>query len=397
MNKEVWLILVVLFATTIGGAQSARDSMNREISTIIKESSIPGLGVSIVSEKGLRYAGGFGLRDVGQQLSYDSLTIQPVASISKTMIAVALMKLVEEGKADLNTDINAYLPFKVVNPNFPDRKITLLHLATHTSGIIETNEADDGSYYIIDKKAVKSIFPKGYYKNYRRHLRNQKENLSNYLYAHLSQKGEKFKKNIFGKHPPGEVFSYTNVGASLAAYIVELISGKTFASFSEEKIFHPLGMKRTAWKKTESVNSNFATLYFQNGEAVPAYALNTYPSGGLHTTSFDMGLFLAEITSGFNGKGTLLSDSSYQFMLTNQLTLPGFAETRGVFWSVNKDGTNIGHNGAEIGTSCQLIFNPDLNIAFFMMVNISTYEQEALNKDFIRLLITIGKYAKSMN
>lgn len=154
------LIGFFLIISQIAIGQNAKDSLGIELTKLINNSDIPGLGISLVGEKGILYSKGFGFSDIANNMPYDSLTVQSVASISKTMIAVSLMKLIEDRKISLDEDINTFLPFKVINPNFPNTKITLLHLVTHTSSIIETDEADDGSYFIIDKKCFKKKIPK---------------------------------------------------------------------------------------------------------------------------------------------------------------------------------------------------------------------------------------------
>lgn len=395
--KLTTIFLVTVFQIASLSAQNFRDSLKLELTNFINQSRIPGLGVSLVSEKGILYVDGFGLRNRNQKMRYDSVTVQPVASISKTMVAIALMKLVETGKLDLHADINNFLPFKVVNPNFPKSKITLFQLATHTSSITDTDESDDGGYYILDKNASKKIFPKGAYNYYKKYLKNGNLELEDYLQSFLSANGKNFNKSIFGKFKPDQEYVYSNVGTSLAAYVVELVSGQPFEKFTEEHIFKPLGMKNTGWHKMDVDSSNLTDLHFQNGSKVPDYSLIAFPAGGLHTNSYDMGKFLHEIIKGYNGQGSLLKSESYQFMLTNRLTGSNMKKKRGIFWSVDTAGNNIGHDGAEIGTASQMIFNPRLNKGFFMMVNISEFEDDNLTEDYIKILMLLSKYLKELN
>lgn len=384
---------ILLIISQLSNAQNAKDSLGIELTQIINDSDIPGLGVSLVGERGILYSKGFGLRDIANNTPYDSLTVQSVASVSKTMIAVSLMKLVEDGKVNLDEDINTYLPFKVINPNYPNAKITLLHLVTHTSSIIETDEVDDGSYYIIEKDASKRIFPKGDYRYYKKHLKNKNTDIEDYLESYLSRTGKKYGKSIFGKYSPGEQYAYTNIGATLVAYIIEIVSGETFEEFTKESIFNPLGMENTSWKLSNSTNQ--ASQYFHNGCKAPEYSLITFPSGDLLTNSYDIGRFMSEILNGYSGTGKLLSPQSYQFMLSNHIALEGSKVSKGVFWDIGSQG--IGHGGAEIGTTCQLIFSPGLNKAFFIMINMSVYDQAHLEKDYIKILMTMSKYAKRID
>ncbi|MEN0050773.1 MAG: serine hydrolase domain-containing protein [Bacteroidota bacterium] len=389
---RVLIGIFILFSQTLI-AQTTKDSLNIELEKIISNSKIPGLGVCVVGENGIVYSEGFGYRDVEQKKYYDSLTVQPVASISKTMIAVALMKLVEDGKVNLNEDINTYLPFKVTNPYFPEAKITLLQLATHTSSISENAQTDAGSYYIIEKDATKEIFPKGYYKAYKKYSKNEDIAIDDYLKNYLTTSGTKFKKKNFGKYKPGTEYTYSNIASTLAAYIIEVVSEQSFEDFTKVHIFEPLAMTNTSWKQANT--SNVSSQYFHNGAKAPDYSLITFPAIDLHTNSIDMGKFLFEIMNGFNGSGTLLNKASYQQMFTNQINIEGTKERRGIFWSITPEG-NIGHGGAEIGTACELIFSPQLDKGFFMIINMSVYGVNELEGDYVNILITISKYFKRL-
>lgn len=393
MKKSFIIPLLVVFQMATLSAQNLFDSLDLELNNIINKSDIPGLGVSIISENGVLYSNGFGYRDIGGKLLYDSLTVQPVASISKTVIAVALMKLVEEGKLNLDENINTYLPFKIINPNFPDDKITLLQLATHTSSILETDDTDDGAYYIIERNARKNIFPKGYYKYYKKYLNNENLSLKKYLESYLSVKGNNFKENIYGKYKPGNQYFYSNIGAALVAYIIEIVSGQSFEEYTKTVIFDPLDMKNTSWKRSNSSNSS--CLYFHNKCKAPDYSLLNFPAGNMYTNSCDIGKFMTDALNGYNGKGKLLNKNSYQYMMNNRITAKGIDKTNGIFWQIIH-GENIGHDGGEIGVACKLVFSPKLNKAFFMTINMSVYDQEKLEKDFIDILIALSKYTKKL-
>lgn len=390
---RIVLFSALIFFSQVLAAQNSRDSLSIELERIIAHSAIPGLGVSIIGENDILYSKGFGYRDIQTKRLYDSLTIQSVASISKTMIAISLMKMVEQGRLNLEEDINTYLPFKVVNPNFLQRKITLLQLATHTSSIIESDQADDGSYFIHEREVSKKSFPKGHYKYYKRYRGNPNLSIGDYLERYLAVDGQKFKKNIFGNYAPGTAYSYSNIASTLVAYIIEIVSGQTFESFTEEHIFRSLNMESTTWKRP--MNNNVSQQYFHNGSKVPDYTLITFPSGDLQTNSFDMAKFMLEMMKGYMGKGRLLKPESYTYMFTNRLNLRKTNQLRGIFWEIGPEG-NIGHGGAEIGTTCQVIFSPALKKSFFLMINMTVYDQAHLEQDYRDLLITISKYAKSM-
>ncbi len=395
MQKTILTLCYLLAVSVQINAQNSRDSLDAELRNIVHNSGIPGLGIGIVSQDSVLFVQGFGYSDVESKKPYLASTIQPVASISKTFIAMALMKLVENGKLDLNDDINNYLPFPIVNPRYPTNKITLLHLVTHTSSIQELEKVNRGSYFIYDRAAPKNIFPKGFYKYYKKYLRNQYVDYPMFVKQYLDPSSESFTSKIFGKYAPGEQFTYSNIGACLAAYIIECVAGESFAEFTRKEIFEPLGMNNTAWSKSDLTSDKLANLYFQNGEEVPEYGLLGYPAGGLYTSTADIMIYMSEVIRGYLGRGTVLSSESYQTLLTNQLD-EKFENEMGVFWFINFE-ENIGHSGFEIGTACNVLFSPSLKKAIFAMVNISSPEDDRLENKYVKILITLSKYARRIN
>lgn len=394
--KKILLISLMLVQSYGLLSQSIKDSLTHELTQIVKASGIPGMGVCSIGEQGILYTQGFGYRDKETKTTYDSLTIQPVASISKPFIGMAIMQLVEAGKLNLDDDINKILPFKVSNPAFPNVNITLRHLATHTSSILETDFVNLDSYIIEERNAPKEIFPKGDYKYYKKYLKNVPLALDAFIQSYLSEGGKHFRPKIFGNYAPGEQYLYTNIGACLAAYIVELASGQSFSEYTQQNIFDPLGMKSAAWKKKDISSANIAQLYFQNGQAVPEYRLITYPAAELHINSRDMGIYMAEIIQGYYGKGTLLNNEHYQLLLSNQINSENIQKKKGIFWDINFE-DNIGHDGGEIGVACNVIFSPRLRKAFFVMVNCSLYDDKKLEKGYVQVLMTLSKYVRRLD
>lgn len=135
------LVLILAINTSIK-AQSINDSITIELTKLSKNINLVGFGVAIVNKDSIVYAKGFCYADKDTKSPYTIQTVQPIASISKTLIAVALMKAQEMGKLHLNDNINDYLPFKIYNPNFPNENITIQQLANHTSSILDGDTYD---------------------------------------------------------------------------------------------------------------------------------------------------------------------------------------------------------------------------------------------------------------
>ena len=141
---------------------SLADSLTNELKEIHNQGHINGFSVAIVNQDKLLYQNGFGYSDIISKKQYSSNTIQNIASISKTLIGIALLKAQEMNKLKLDDPVNKYLPFKVINPNHPNIEITIRHLATHTSSIKDT-EFYGNKAYVLKEDVVLSKQIEAYY------------------------------------------------------------------------------------------------------------------------------------------------------------------------------------------------------------------------------------------
>src|SRR5690606_4181528 len=123
---------------------TAKDSLTAELDSIQKSGKIIGFGAAMVDENGVLYTNGFGYADKETKTPYTENTIQHIASVSKTLIGISLMKAQEMGKLKIDDPIKNYLPFKVVNPSSPTETITIRHLTQHPSGI---NDAEQDMHH----------------------------------------------------------------------------------------------------------------------------------------------------------------------------------------------------------------------------------------------------------
>jgi CubicO group peptidase (beta-lactamase class C family) len=182
---------------------------------------------------------------------------------------------------------------------------------------------------------------------------------------------------MFSKNEPGSTFEYTNFGADLSGLIIAQATGMSYADFTKKYIFKPLKMEDSDWtiKNLDSIKrSNF---YLFKGQKIADYTAITYPNGGLFTSSNDLGKFLTELINGYQGKGILLSKSSYEAFYRKQYNNPLNESGRinvGVFNEYNNDfiGSSdllIGHNGSDFGSFALMYFNPETKIGTIVMSN----------------------------
>ncbi|GAA3511831.1 serine hydrolase domain-containing protein [Aquimarina addita] len=400
MNKILLLLLGFLLITSckqkpktakeISDRQPIKDSLTIEINKLNKN-YFNGLGVAIVDSTGFLYKKGFGFADVKSKKPYTENTLQPIASVSKTFIGLALMKAQEKGLLHLDDPVNKYLPFKVQNPHFPDIDITIRQLAIHTSSIIDTENYMSKSYILKDKIDSLSMklenIPQSFNPNH------TKITLSEFLKNYLSTNGKWYHKNAFTKNKPSQFFEYTNVGATLCAYIIEIVSNTSYADFTTEHILKPLQMSNSGWSYRTVNFENVSTLYSDIENELPYYSLITYPDGGFITNLNDLGKYLTELIKGYSGNGTILTQKSYKQLFKIQLTGENFAEKRdktnpyddeynsGIFMGFSSF-NNIGHTGGDPGVSTLMFFNQKNKIGRILFVNTNIQNQDGFNSYF---------------
>lgn len=353
MRKCFLIILVWTIGLPIR-AQYHPDTLTSYLSVLYNQSSFPGFAVSIVDAEGILYTRGFGQADQLDELPYNEHTIQPLGGVSNTLVGVAIMKAIELGMLDLDVEINRILPFKVNNPNIKDKAITLRHLVTHTSGIL-----DGPNLYEI-------AFSPG-----KRH----KYSLNKFLRTYLTPKGRWYNKKNFGKYEPGVRYEYTKIGTSLAAYVVEVAAGMPFNDFTRKFIMTPLGMNDTGWFYDEIEIARHTVLYADWRAPLAYYATATYPGGGLRSSISDLSHFLSDIIRGMSGKSGVLNDTSYQQMicpLFSKNNMPKNMDksepNEGVFWVFRHNGL-IGHTGSDPGVTALMLFDPESGIGKIFIAN----------------------------
>ena len=249
------------------------------------------------------------------------------------------MQLVEQGKLDLDRDVNDYLDFKIP-PKF-GKPITLRELMTHTGGFTETMKGS-GTRHTSDLKP-----------------------LGEYLKAHIPAR-------IF---PPGKMPAYSNYGCALAGYIVERVSGEPYETYIDRHIFQPLGMERSTFRQPvpASMQSDLATGYKPDGKT-PWYfePINPVPAGALSSTVADMAKFMiAHLQDGRLGSQEILKPETAELMHNSSFKV--LAPLTGMslgFMELDRNGHQIlGHSGATAVFRTQLFIFPKDGVGVFMARN----------------------------
>ena len=368
---------VIMFNATLSMTfgQSRFDTLTRALQQVYQRYSLPGLSVVLVNEKKIIYQHSFGHANIEQQIKYSSKSIQNIGSVSKTFAAIALMKAVELGYFDLDTDINTILPFNVVNPNAPTSPMTVRQLANHTSGIVDHPSTFYNTYQFDTTLAAYSPLAYAKLKKLGFNEQVRDRSLARFMYDYLSEKGQYYTKQNFGLDAAGRSSSYSNIGSALAAYLVEIKSGMSYADFTRRYIFRPLRMRQSSWFLDVKRLKRYARPYDDAFSVLPYYHLITYPDGGLRTNTSDLGKYLIALLKGYQGGEKLLKRSSYTRMFTPQFAKESppkgirlTTRNKGIFWNLYVNGT-IGHDGDDPGVSSFLFFNPKTGLGGVFLSN----------------------------
>ncbi len=316
------------------------------ISRQLEEHQIPGAILSIVKDGEVLLTRGYGYADLDEQTPVDGeQSLFRIGSVSKLITWTAVMQMVEQGKVDLDADVNDYLDFEIPaqlhkKPGVDPEPVTMRHLLTHTPGFEDVGE---GLFYLSPDAMV----PLG-------------EHLQNFMPARV--------------YPAGEVMAYSNYGSALAGYIVEQVSGQPFAEYVEENIFAPLGMDASTFRQPlpGELEPHLARAYkyadgaYHRGdfEYIPLY-----PAGSMSSTAADMARFMiAHLQQGHFEEKQVLQSETVQEMHRQQFT--HHPQLLGVTWGFFEQEVNgeklIAHNGATMLYYSQMNLIPEHNLGFFV-------------------------------
>ncbi|MEQ5791581.1 serine hydrolase [Muricauda sp. NFXS6] len=353
---------------------------------IQESSNLVGFAVAIVNKDSIVYSKGFGYSNKEQQQPYTTKTVQPIASISKTLLGVALMKAQEMGLLDLDDPINDHLPFTVQNPFYPNEPITIRQLANHTSSILDTEHYN--KIYIFND----SIPP--FYENLPQESKqgvkqevdifnnNQMMPASQFIKNQYCTDGKWYTSNSFSNTVPGSTYDYSNMGANIAAYIIAQASGMEYTDFLQEHILDPLQMDNSGWASKDHPLENASKLYWY-GNPIPQYEFITYGDGGFMTNIEDFSQYLMAVMKGHNGESNILKASSYKEMLSQ----PASKEfKKNVFWTI--DDEKIGHSGNDPGIISHAYFLREGSHGIIVFVNTSEVKNDMISvRDIYRTLL----------
>lgn len=306
----------------------------------IEHADVAGAVVAVVKDGKLLFAKGYGYADLAKKtpISPETTLFRP-GSISKLFTWTSVMQQVEQGKIDLDRDVNDYLDFKIP-PKF-GKPITMRDIMTHRSGFEET--AKD-----LFVASAKDLRP-----------------LGEYLQAHMPER-------IFA---PGTVPAYSNYASTMAAYVVERVSGQPFNDYVEQHIFKPLDMTHATFRQPlpEALQPFMATGYVLASQpSRPFEFVQVAPAGSLSASAVDMTHFIiAQLQDGRYGDTQILKPETAEEMHTRQKGWPDAENAMALgFYEESQNGHRIiGHGGDTVCFHSDLHLILDSNVGFFVSYN----------------------------
>jgi CubicO group peptidase (beta-lactamase class C family) len=307
------------------------------------QAHVPAVAQAVVSEQEILYAKGFGLTSVEEGgAPVTSRTLFRIGSVTKSLVATAIMRLIENGQLDLDQPLKTYVEWLRFDEPHAEERITLRMLLSHTSGL--PKDSHGGS---ADSDGL---------------VRYVRELLPRYPFI----------------APPGRLYSYANAGFSLIGYIAQVVTGNSFPNLMRELVFDPLEMNRTTFDPLVAMTYPYALPHILREDQLHVLHLVSYgqaiaPAGGAYSTVEDLANFaMMHLQHGRFNDRQLLSSSIISQMQTQQalryLTHPaGYG--LGFELMTYKGVPCLGHSGSMSTFGSQLMLLPDKHLAFILMVS----------------------------
>ena len=390
------IALIVLSTLSVNlYAQTENAKLDKFLIKKMKKSGRIGMQAAFISGGELTWKGSYGVKTYQTEDLINDSTLFMTASTSKPVTALAIMKLYDDGRLKLDDDINAYLPFDVRNPNFPDDKITFRMLLSHVSSIRDHWPVLEIGYTIDDGG-------------------DSPISLEDFLKSYLVEGGKYYDitKNFYTK-APAEQEAYSNVGYTLIGYLVERISGRPFNEYMKEEVFNPMKMHNTYWFLSEIPHENIATPHnmpyketdFKGTQILKHFGYPEYPAGQLRTTVTDYAQILKlMVNEGRVDGNQFLSKKTMEVFL--EVQYPEVGKWRAISWSYNEFENPLyyllmprlpSHTGLDPGMSTVVSFDPKTKTGMLIFSNSPTTTfrtEKIIYLDMVKKLYKEAKKAK---
>lgn len=344
---KIFLIFACIISFSVQADEQAQtlDELKAAIEKIRVDTKTPAVGIALVDKNGITWVDGLGEANIETHAEADENTLFRIGSVSKMFAALAVLKLQEEGKLNLNDKVRDVAPeIYFENPWEETHPVKVVHLLEHTTGWDDIHIAEY-AYSAPDSMTTKEA-----------------------LEYHPDSRKSRWV--------PGTRHAYCNSGAGVAAYIVEKITGKKYEDYIEETFFKPLDMQSSSYFKTDLYQQKGATLYTNNKPENYWHIIHR-AAGSINSSPSDMANFLQLLLQrGSINSQQLISTASIDRMETHETTLGSSSGIKAGYGLANyTSGYNDfhiafrGHNGGVFGGLTELSYSHQLQAGYVVMIN----------------------------
>ena len=325
-------------------APRSPDALRDSIEAVLDSTGTPGAGVVLFSADSIRWEGYFGLADRAAGRPVTEETVFRAGSISKSVVSTAALLLVEAGRLDLQAPVRDLAPeIEIQNPWAETDPVRVVHLLEHTAGF------DDLEIHEYVSRSPDLSLREG-------------------LAINPASRTVRWR--------PGQYYSYSNAGPPVAAYVLQETTGQPFAALVADRIFEPLGMTATSFRRDDRVRDHLATGYAADGETEKPYVhIGLRPSGAMNARPTDLARFGQMLLGrGTRADTTLLDTASVRRMETPHTSLAarhglGTGYGLGNVASPHEGFVYHGHAGGIDGFVAEYGYLPAHNRGFVVMLN----------------------------
>ena len=349
----LWLGAALLITSVLGASAAhgqekpaSIEELRAAIQAELDNVGYGSVGIALVSREGTIWADGIGIADPQNGRQADANTYWRVGSISKSFVGLAALILEERGNLSLTDAVSELAPQVEVRNRWEDRDpVRLVHLLEHTAALDDLHYKDFAS--------------------------NDPTPLS------LLQGLEHARDSLYCRWPPGQHFSYSNVGPALGAYIVQEVDGRLFEDFIADEILKPLQMTGAGMLLTDGIAGSLAAGFASTGDQVDYRHIVARPSGAMNATPAQMANFVRMLLNRGELDGRrIVSPESIARMERSETTLsaallPDRGYGLGNFEDFEDGFAFRGHNGGMPGYSAWYGYLPDHGLGYCLMASLS--------------------------
>ena len=333
---------------------------------------VPAVGLAVIEGGELAWARTWGVRQLGEPAAVDGDTAFQVASLSKPVTALAVLRLLEQGKLDLDADVNRYLASWKMPPSHDAKPITLRRLLSHTAGV---NAPEQSAYFAWDGSFTPGYAPGGALPTTTQILDGTPPAISGPV-------------ALLDGPPAG--FHYSGGGYTVVQQVIEDVTGEPFEAALERLVLHPLGMDHSTFAAVPPTD-DLARAHDREGAVPPGgwVTVAEKAAGGLWSTPGDLARLTVDLMAAWKGaSGRLLRPETVRLMLTPIASAkPTHAGAMGLGMFVSDDGGELwfSHNGHNPGYHATLAAMPDGGRGVVVLMN-----REAGDGLLVELLNAVG-------